>query len=346
MKTIFTLLSAIFILWSCSDDDDRVPNPGTCDGSGNLAISFSNDDFQTRAFSDSIATPAEKLVNTAKIFIFRQNDGSKLFERDLTSSEISSIGSNPVNVSVPGMQVSTPYLFYMIINKGDMSATSLSNLQSLNETDITTYNGTWASVADGNSTPNRPGGFVMTGNVTQSSPSDLTQTQNVSFIMKRITAKLDIKTTIDPNYFGAGKKYLGTIVVDSAKILKTQGSTPLILGTPTTITGSTTLGKQASYAATANSLYENRFYIFENGTLNAGSRIQLALYATYTNNGISTPVIYNTELAGSSNNGIFIRNGAYNINANLQGLTGASLSVTITLNNWETVVTQNINLGS
>lgn len=39
-------------------------------------------------------------------------------------------------------------------------------------------------------------------------------------------------------------------------------------------------------------------------------------------------------------------NGAYTVTANIKGLSGTSVSVTVTLSDWETIVNQNANLGT
>lgn len=343
MKILLIALFATFTLWSCTNEDESIPIPEKEDGTP-VALSFTNTDSPgTRAFGNNTATTAEKKVISAKIFIFKS--GTKIFEKLFTSTELTNVGSNPVTFTVPGMTPSTAYTYYMIINDGDVTAVSQSALSSVTMNDIASYNGTWSTVNDAATTPNRSGGFVMQGTATATTTADLTQTQSVSITVKRITAKMDITATVDNTVFGTGNKYTGTISVDSTIISKTQTSTPLLPATPTTTTGTLTLAKQLPNAATVNSVYQNRFYLFENGALSAGSRVLLTLYATYTNDGVSTPVIYTTELS-TDNTGAIVRNGSYAINLSIKGLTGASLSVSITLSDWETIITQSNNLGS
>lgn len=343
MRTLLIALFATFILWSCTNEDESIPVPEKESGTP-VSLSFANTDLPgTRAFGNNTATTAEKKVISAKIFIF--NSGTKIFEKLFTSAELTNVGSSPITFTVPGMTASTAYTYYIIINNGDVTAANQSALTSLTQSDVATYNGVWSAVNDAASAPNRSGGFVMQGTTTASTTADLTQTQSVSVTVKRITAKMDITATVDNTIFGTGNKYTGTIAVDSTIISKTQASTPLIPGTPTTTTGTLTLAKQIPNPATVNSIYQNRFYLFENGALAAGNRVFLTLYATYTNNGVSTPVIYTTELS-TDNTGAVVRNGSYAISLSIKGLTGASLSVTITLADWETIVTQSSNLGS
>ena len=343
MRTILTAAIALFLFWSCTKEDENIPIPNNQDGT-KIAVSFITEDApSSRAFGANSATTAEKKVITAKLFIFKS--GNKLFEKYLTASELSNVGSQPVTFTVPGLAASTSYDYYMIINNGDVSASNLAALQAITMNDIATYNGAWSAINDANTTPNRSGGFVMTGNTSASTSADLTQTQNVSITAKRISAKVDVNIIIDNTIFGSGNKYAGSMTIDSTFISKTQATTPLLLATPTTTTGTLALGKQVPNAATANQNYQNRFYLFENGALAAGNRVFLTLYGTYTYNSVATPVIYTTELTGDST-GAIVRNGSYSVTANIKGLTGASLSVSVTLSDWETIVTQTANLGS
>lgn len=333
----------LLFCWAC-DKDDNSPCPKQNPAETKIALSFvSADTFTTRAFGTNQATTAEKTVKSAKLFIFRT--GNKIFEKYLTNSELSVLSTQPLIFTVPGLIPSTSYDYYMIINNGDVTAANLTALQALTQNDIASYNGTWSSVNDASTTPNRSGGFVMTGNTSATTSADLTQTQNVSITVKRITAKVDVNTVIDNTVFGSGNKYTGTLAIDSAIISKTQSTSSLLLGTPPTTAGTLTLAKQISNIATPNSNFQNRFYLFENGALNTGNRVTLTLYGTYTNNGTSNPVVYPVELTGSTT-GAIVRNGAYTVTANIKGLSGTSVSVTVTLSDWETIVNQNANLGT
>ncbi len=342
MKIFLTVVITTLLCWSCIKEENNTSDPELC--GTEVCLSFALEEtIHSRAFGDNTATKAEKAVLSAKFFIFKS--GIKIFEQLLTAGELSSIGSQPISFSVPGMVASTSYDYYMIINDGDVSAANQANLQSITFNDIQSYNGPWNTVNDASETPNRSGGFVMTGKTTQSTGADLTQPQNISITVKRITAKVDINTVINSSVFGSGNKYSGTMTIDSAIISKTQPTSTLLVGTPPVTVGTLTLAKQSSNAAVANSNYQNRFYLFENGALPAGSRVLLSLYGTYTNNGTSTPVVYLTELTGD-NTGAIVRNGAYKVVVNINGLTGSSISVSVTLGDWETIVTQTANLGS
>lgn len=345
MKTLLITLLATSLLWSCTkDSNEPSPIPPEEGDGAKIALAFIDSDLSgTRAFGNNAATNAEKKVVSAKIFIFQS--GVKIFEKLFTSAELTNVGTSPITFNVPGMTAGTAYTYYMIINNGDVMAANQSALGSVTMSDVASYNGAWSAVNDGVASPSRSGGFVMHGTVNSTTTADLTQTQIVSITVKRITAKMDITTTIDNASVGPGTRYTGTISVDSTVISKTQTSTPLLPGTPSTSAGTLILAKQLPNVQTVNTVYQNRFYLFENGALTAGSRVLLTLYGTYTNDGMSTPVVYTTELS-TDNTGAIVRNGSYVINLTIKGLTGAPLSVSITLGDWESIVTQSNNLGS
>lgn len=345
MKTMLMLIFFSFLLGACMEEHES--SGKECFEDGNVCLLLKEaDSFQSKAFSNNSATTVEKMVKSAKVFIFNTG-GSKLFEKLLSSSEIAQIGSTGITFTVPNLQSSTTYNCYVIINHGDVSASAVSDLQGITESDIVSYNGTWNSVADASSAPNRTGGFVMLGNASLVTTANLQDVQSVTVVVKRITAKLDVTTTIDQTVFGSSptSKYQGSVVIDSIKVTKTQTTTPLIQTTPTTSIGGLTLPKQSPNVITPKVSYQNRFYVFENGALAVGNRVTLNIYATYTNGSVNTPVLYPVEIS-SDGTGAIVRNGAYAINISIIGLSGSKVTVTITLSDWETLVTQNSNAGS
>lgn len=345
MKTMLMLFIFSFLLGACVQEEDS--SERECPEDANICLLLKEaNSFQSKAFGNNSATIAEKMVKSAKIFIFNTG-GSKLFEKLLSSGEIAQIGSTGITFTVPGLQSSTTYNCYVIINHGDVSASSVSDLQGITENDIVSYNGTWNSVADAANTPNRIGGFVMLGNASLVTTANLQDVQSVTVVVKRITAKLDVATSIDQTVFGSSptSKYQGTVTIDSVKVVKTQATTLLIKTTPTTSTGGLALPKQSPNVITPNLSYQNRFYVFENGALAIGDRVTLYVYATYSNGSVNTPVLYPVEIS-TDGTGAIVRNGAYAINISITGLIGSSVTVTITLSDWETLVTQNSNAGS
>ena len=92
--------------------------------------------------------------------------------------------------------------------------------------------------------------------------------------------------------------------------------------------------------AAASGKYNSLFYIYENDALAAGSRVLLEIVATYDMDGDATTtndrseVTYSIELAGKAA-GEILRNGYYRI---------APMSASVA--DWETPVTQNVELGA
>ena len=101
---------------------------------------------------------------------------------------------------------------------------------------------------------------------------------------------------------------------------------------------------------TGSNTYQNLFYIYENGALGIGSRVLLEMNATYdldgnySTTGDQAAMTYSVELDGKTG-GQIERNGYYKVNAVLNGLVGNNVSVTVSVADWETPVTQSVNLG-
>lgn len=103
--------------------------------------------------------------------------------------------------------------------------------------------------------------------------------------------------------------------------------------------------------ASASDKYNSLFYTYENGTLAASSRVLLEIEATYDMDGSSSTtddrseVTYSVELTGKAA-GEILRNGYYRIAANITGLVGQECAVSVTVADWETPVTQSVELGA
>ena len=85
--------------------------------------------------------------------------------------------------------------------------------------------------------------------------------------------------------------------------------------------------------------------------MTAGSRVLLEINATYDQdgNGSTTDdrseVAYSVELTGKAA-GEILRNGYYRIAANITGLVGQDCVVSVSVADWETPVTQSVELGA
>ena len=203
------------------------------------------------------------------------------------------------------------------------------------------YNGTFAEVS---AAAKRSGGFVMSGSVTKTVGA-VNTTTNVGITLKRTVAKVALQTAIDPSF---ADKYAGTLTINSVKLSKAASQSLVVAGAPTP--GPMTFSHTQT-PASASGKYNALFYCFENGALAAGSRVLLEINATYDLDGnASTPddrseMTYSVELTGKAA-GEILRNGYYRIAANITGLVGQDCIVSVTVADWETPVTQNVDLGA
>lgn len=220
--------------------------------------------------------------------------------------------------------------------------TTKTALLSLTEDAPSSYNGTFGEVS---SVAKRPGGFVMTGQTSKTIAAAGTRT-DVSVTLKRTVAKVAVQTALSAEF---SKRYSGKVRINSA-VLSRAASRSFIIGQSSVNPGTMSF-THTQQASEASGKFNNLFYAFENSTLTAGSRVLLTLNATYDRDGDfatttdQVPVTYAVELTGGGA-GQLVRNGYYRVQVTLDGLTGSDVSATITVAEWETPVTQTINIGA
>ncbi len=276
-------------------------------------------------------------MSSLSIFVF-DNADNFIIRRDLTSSELA---AKSAAFSLPKSLASTPCSFYAVANYDASSAKTRTALTALVENSAAAYNGTFAEVS---TAAMRSGGFVMSGS-TSKTVGTVNSTTSVGITLKRTVAKVALQTTIDPSFF---QKYGGSLTINSVKLSKAASQSLVIAGTPTP--GAMTFSHTQTPAA-ASGKYNALFYIFENGTLTAGNRILLEINATYDSDSSTSTtddrseVTYSIELTGKAA-GEILRNGYYRIAANITGLVGQDCAVSVTVADWETPVTQNVDLGA
>ena len=276
-------------------------------------------------------------MSSLAIFVF-DNADNFIIRRDLTSSELA---AKSATFSLPKSLASTPCSFYAVANYDASSAKTKAALTDLVENSAADYNGTFAEVS---TKAKRLGGFVMSGFATKTVGA-VNTTTNIGITLKRTVAKVALQTTIDPSF---SQKYGGSLTVNSVKLSKSASQSPVVAGTPTP--GMMTFSHTQT-PATASGEYNALFYIFENGTLAAGSRVLLEIEATYDMDGeVSTTddrseVTYSIELTGKAA-GEILRNAYYRLAANITGLVGQDCAVSVTVADWETPITQNVDLGA
>ena len=276
-------------------------------------------------------------MSSLSIFVF-DNADNFVIRRDLTSSELA---AKSATFSLPKSLASTPCSFYAVANYDASSAKTRAALTALVEKSAGDYNGTFADVS---TKALRSGGFVMSGSTTKTVGA-VNTTTNIGITLKRTVAKVALQTTIDPSF---SQKYGGSLTVNSVKLSKAASQSLVVAGTPTP--GAMTFSHTQT-PATASGKMNSLFYIFENGSLAEGSRVLLEIEATYDSDGSTSTtddrseVVYSIELTGKAA-GEILRNGYYRIAANITGLVGQDCIVSVTVADWETPVTQNVELGA
>ena len=277
--------------------------------------------------------------------------GTQILRRVLTSAEVTGSTSTPVKLVLPGVDVDTSCDFYVVINRTvpDAVTTKTALLAEL-ESDIASYNGTYANVT---TKAMRSGGFVMTGSATAKIVSGTTA---VAVTVKRVVTKVEIQTTMTDTF---RSKY-GNGCVEIKKITLSKGAEKSYLIDQTTskyatVSSSFTSAQDAYCDKTGASKtnaykYNNLFYLNEKAAAAAGARVKVLIDAIYDADGNLTTtadqlaVTYETELTGATG-GKIARNGSYKVNAKLDGLTGQDVTLAVTVANWDALSTQDVNLG-
>lgn len=310
-------------------------------GSNDVTVSFvaEPNSAQTRAFFDASATTEtwEKSLSSLTVFCFNA-DGSLLLRRNFTPAEVS---AKKAVFALPRSAAGKSVEFCAIANTTVDDIADKAALLAFKETSAVVYNGTFAEVS---TAAKRSGGFLMSGSATKTIAAE-GQATDVAITLRRDVAKIAVQSTLSADF---ASKYPGKIKVNSATISRAATQTPYFGGAsaPGAMTFTHTQTPQEE-----SGKYNNLVYLFENGTLAAGSRVLLTLDAIYDKDGDfattsdQMPVTYEVELKGTSDNGTILRNGYYRVAVALSGLTGQDVSATITVADWETPVTQTINLG-
>lgn len=340
-KLIFAATAIVAAMFASCDKEPETLNsatPGAVDAA-QVTLTLSGADEQTRAFFDNTAKAEtwESSLSSLSVFAF-DKAGTLILRRDFTSAELT---AKSATFALPKSTAGAECSFYAVANYDASSAKTKSALTSMLEKSAEDYNGTFAEVS---SKAKRSGGFVMSG-LTTKTVGAVNTTTNIAITIKHTVAKVAMQTTIDPTF---AQKYGGTLTINSVKLSKAASQSLLIAGTPTP--GAMTY-THTQTPASASGKMNNLFYIYENTALTAGNRVLLEINATYDLDGNASTtddrseVVYSVELTGKSA-GDILRNGYYRVTANISGLVGQDCEVSITVADWETPVTQNVDLGA
>lgn len=339
MKKLFVTLAvsaAMFALVSCEKESTTAGGSTPANGS-EISISFISP--KTRAFGNGTTETWEKAVNSAVLMVFNAS-GNIVLRRDLSTAEITSAGTTPISLIVPGVEVGDNCDFVVVVNRA-VSTTIVSKdlIYTEVENDGVDYNGTFADITTKSL---RSGGFVMTGETSQ---AIVAGTTSVTIPIKRTVSKVEVACATTPEFTA---KY-GDATITFNKVTLLQSATKSLLMDQSTSKyaegGNTSSYEQPSSAG------KNLFYIYEQAAAATGARVKVSIDATYDADGLTATtgdrvsLAYETELLGATG-GQILRNGAYLLNAKIDGLTGADIKMSVTISDWETLNTQDSNLGN
>lgn len=342
MKNNLFICAALFAaaLFVSCDNESTEPTPAVpTDGRQDIALYFETGNRTgTRAFGAGTTESWEKAVNTATVFVFGP-DGSIKFRRDLSAKEIADAPTTPVSIIVPDVREGETCDFVVVANRSvPKNVTSMDRLLAQLDENVAAYNGTFADVT---SKSVRTEGFVMSGRTQQRIAKGTT---NVGIKLTRTVAKIEVLlSTTDAFRAKYGDE---TITINRITLSRGAQASYLMDRSATNYAD----GGQNFSAVQESSTGRNLFYIFEKAGTAEGSRVLLTVEATYDIDGsVSTtddqvPVVYEVELTGAGD-GRILRNGAYFVNASINGLTGSDIMVKIDVSDWETLSTQHVNVG-
>lgn len=338
MKKLFLAATVALALFaSCSKDSNALID--NVKGSV-VEVSFVDEQPGTRAFfaTTAAAEAWEKNLSSVTMFIFNAS-GNLITQRAFNASEIA---AKSASFALPGVAPGENCDFYAVANLTGISGiTTKATLLALLESNAASFNGTFAEVS---TAAKRADGFVMSGTASKAVAA-AGSTTSVALTLKRTVAKIAVQATQSA---GFGSIYSGAVRVNSVSIGKAASQSPVIK--PATASTGTMNYTYTQNSNVSGGNYQNLFYIYENGTLAAGSRVTLTINATYDGDGNfttttdQTPMTYTLELDGDAA-GAISRNGYYRVAITINGLSGSDATMAITVADWETPVTQTVNLG-
>lgn len=333
---------AVALLASCDKHiENNLPEPTYADGP-QVQLSLGTDIVGTRTFFDNTATAEswENEITTLAVYVF-DSSGKFVIKRTLTGSEVT---AKSAQFALPNSTAGTSCSFYVVANADYGNVATSSAMDALTESvTLDEYNGTFAQTAQARK---RSAGFVMTGKTTATVAAAGAPT-TVSVAIKRTVAKIAVRTRMDASFSAAYNG--GGITINSIKVSKASSSSNSFY--KTALASRASLYEFTQTAQKTGSNFDGLFYVYENDALAAGSRVLLTLtgYFDADNNASTTTdrsnVEYTIELTGASG-GEIKRNGYYRVDAVIKGLSGDAVGVNISVANWETPVTQTVNLGN
>ena len=342
-KMIFAAIAAGAVAFaSCSKDaQNETYNPGAA-GGPQVQITLGSDN-QTRAFFDDTAAAEawESEITSLTVYAFN-NSGNLIVKRTLTTSEIT---ARSARFSLPNSSAGTNCSFYAVANAdyGDVATTAAMDALTESVT-LDEYNGTASQTMDGRK---RTAGFVMTGKATTLIAAAGNST-TVALTLKRTVAKIAVRAKLSDDFsvdYNGGK-----VVITSAEMARITPTSNSFYNTTYVDPAKTTLYSCEQTTRAANDNFDNLFYAYESygySPRNSGPYIKLKGYFDADGSDATTAdrSEVNYTIFPNTVNGEIDRNAYYRIDATIKGLSGDGVIVNFTVAEWETPVTQTVDLG-
>ena len=348
MKKIYVIATmvAATVFASCDNTIDVTPiDPAS---GPQVEINFGTDG-QTRAFFDASATGEEweNVINSLGIYVYDRS-GKFIYKHSLSAEELE---AKSIRFALPPATAKTSCTFFAIANHSKYVVSTgfpSSSFEGWTFSESLEQNGTFGEVTSGSK---RPEGFVMTDKVTAPVAS-LGSSTTVTINLKRMVAKVAVRIALDEEFKTTIED--GKFTLNAATISNAYTSSYIFY--KGTYPGQSQLFEFTQAPAKNEDYYEALFYIYENGSLDPGSRVMLTLTGSYdadnddTTTDDRTNLGYKIELKGTPRGGAFngeiVRNGYYRVNAVIKGLAGDGVTTNYAVANWAIPVDQTENPGS
>lgn len=287
--------------------------------------------------STAAAETWEKSLTSLTVYVFN-SQGNLVAQRSFTSEELV---DKSATFALPHSAAGTTCDFYAVANLSLTGVTTKSALLSKVEASAADYNGTFAEVS---TKAKRAGGFVMSASASKSIAEG--STTDVAMALRRTVAKLSVQTTIDAAF---AEKYSGTITVTGVKLSKAASQSPVIA--PATPSPGAMSYTHTRPPPPRGQIRQPVLRLRKRRSCRGQPRVQLEITASYDADGSTsttsdrTEIVYTVPVTGKAG-GAIVRNGYYRIEAAITGLAGSEVGLTITVADWESPVTQQIDLGA
>ncbi len=342
------VLTATFFA-SCSKESETINNSliDPVEG-GVVTLSFVESDNLTRTFfdKDAAAEEWESELESVTIFAFDASEGDSngtlIVRRDFSEGEMEVKKST---FALPGTSEGDKVNVVVIANCDiPMAVVTATALQSMVNSNLADYNGTFSEVATDSK---RSNGFVMTSQNDVEVAKDVTE---IDATLERTVAKVAVELALSDEF---SDRYSGDLLIESIEVSNTPSMTTL----HSSFDYGYELAKDYTHLqatnVTSENKFQNLFYIYESEVPTLDEyKVLLTIKAIYDmdgkfeTTGDQTPMTYTIALEDGSTIQNIDRNSYYRISGTIYGLSGSDAEITITVSDWSTVTNKDITLGN